>query len=145
LSVRTDLLESTAQPPQAPSPSSEQERRDSQRRAAANDVRNNWRAHVPGGDKSGELTPPAIAGPPYELPPPARGPPLPRFLRRKQVLDATSLSNSEMYSLMKDGRFPKPLKLTGTTHTGAKAGVVVWVEAEIIAWMESRIAARDAE
>jgi prophage regulatory protein len=38
--------------------------------------------------------------------------------------------------MMADGRFPKPMKL------GERA--VGWSEAEIAAWLESRIAARDA-
>ena len=53
-----------------------------------------------------------------------------------QVLQATALSRSTVYAMMKVGRFPKPMKL------GERA--VGWSEAEIADWLESRIAARDA-
>ena len=56
--------------------------------------------------------------------------------RLPQVLQATALSRSTVYAMMADGRFPKPMKL------GERA--VGWSEAEIAAWLESRIAARDA-
>jgi prophage regulatory protein len=69
---------------------------------------------------------------------------LDRFLRRKEVMQRTSLSNSELYALMAEGRFPKSFKLTGTTHANEHLGVVVWSELEVTAWMASRKATRDA-
>ena len=59
-----------------------------------------------------------------------------RICRLPDVKAQTGLSRSTLYSLMAQGRFPKPIKL------GERA--VGWTEAEISAWLESRIAARDA-
>lgn len=57
------------------------------------------------------------------------------ILRRKQVEARTGLSRSTIYDLMRDGHFPKPVSL------GSQA--VGWVESEVGAWVEARIAARD--
>jgi prophage regulatory protein len=59
-----------------------------------------------------------------------------RILRLPQVEDATGESRSTIYKRISEGEFPKPVKL------GAKS--VGWVEDEIAAYNESRIAARDA-
>lgn len=59
------------------------------------------------------------------------------FLRREAVEKATGLSRSSIYDLMKCGRFPTPVKING-------GRAVAWLESEIVAWQESRIAERDA-
>lgn len=59
-----------------------------------------------------------------------------RLIRIKQVIEITGLSKTTIYDLGHAGRFPKPVRLS------EKA--VAWVEAEINAWIEERIAARDA-
>lgn len=53
------------------------------------------------------------------------------ILRRKQVEARTGLSRSSIYELMKQD-FPKPISL-GPRSVG-------WVESEIRAWIEQRIA-----
>lgn len=58
-----------------------------------------------------------------------------RLIRRKTVEDKTGLSRSGIYDLVKAGRFPQPVPI------GAKA--VAWIEAEVDAWINERIAARD--
>jgi prophage regulatory protein len=60
------------------------------------------------------------------------------ILRRAEVERATGYRRSSLYQLVKDGRFPRPVKLD------AKGRAVGWLEGEIKAWQESRIAARDA-
>ncbi len=60
----------------------------------------------------------------------------PRILRRPAVEDITGLSRSTIYQHMQAGIFPKPVRL------GPKA--VGWLEAEVLAWIEARTAARDA-
>jgi prophage regulatory protein len=59
-----------------------------------------------------------------------------KILRLPQVEEATGESRSTIYKRIYDGEFPKPVKL------GAKS--VGWVEDEIAAYNEARIAARDA-
>ena len=59
------------------------------------------------------------------------------ILRRPKVEKKTGLSRSTIYLLIKKGTFPKPIKL-GERSVG-------WVEAEVDAWLESRIQQRDAE
>ncbi len=54
------------------------------------------------------------------------------ILRRKQVQVRTGLSRSTIYQKVKDGDFPAPVAL------GARA--VGWIEAEVVAWLASRVA-----
>lgn len=58
-----------------------------------------------------------------------------RLLRRPIVEDRTGHCRSSIYALMASGDFPKPVRI------GEKS--VAWVEDEIDAWVEARIAARD--
>jgi len=59
-----------------------------------------------------------------------------RLLKFEQVHQRTHRSRSRLYADMLEGNFPKPIKL------GARA--VAWVESEIDAWIEARMADRDA-
>lgn len=61
-----------------------------------------------------------------------------RLLKRKQVLERTSLSNSAMYELIGQRRFPQPVK-----PTGGRASA--WVEEEVEQFIASCIADRDAQ
>ena len=64
----------------------------------------------------------------------------PKMLRLPQVVEYTSISRSTIYNLMDpespsyDPSFPTQVELTHST--------VGWVEAEIYAWIESRIQKR---
>ena len=60
----------------------------------------------------------------------------PRIMRRREVCGQTGLGRSALYAAIKDGRFPKPIKL-GLRASG-------WIEAEVAEWITERIAARDA-
>jgi prophage regulatory protein len=65
-----------------------------------------------------------------------------RFIRLDAVMDITSLAVSTVYDKMASGDFPKPVKLfSGVT---GKKSAVAWVEDEILAWMDARMAERDA-
>jgi prophage regulatory protein len=55
-----------------------------------------------------------------------------RLLRLPEVLDRVGYRRSRIYSLIKEGRFPKPIAL------GPKA--VAFVEDEIDGWIRERIA-----
>jgi prophage regulatory protein len=55
--------------------------------------------------------------------------------RKPAVKARTGLSDSSMYEAMERGTFPKPIKI------GPKA--VAWLDHEIDAWLEARIAERD--
>lgn len=55
-----------------------------------------------------------------------------RFIRIKEVLAITSLSNSELYRRIKAGTFPSQVKLA--------PGHSVWIEAEVLAWLDACIA-----
>lgn len=57
-----------------------------------------------------------------------------RFLSKKAVREKVGLSNATIDRMEKDGRFPKRVTI------GFR---VFWVEAEIEAWMQLRIIARD--
>jgi prophage regulatory protein len=59
-----------------------------------------------------------------------------KFMRLPATMAATGESRSTIYSKIKAGEFPKPVKL------GRKA--VGWVEDEIAAYNEAKIAARDS-
>jgi prophage regulatory protein len=53
-----------------------------------------------------------------------------RLLRRAEVERLTGLSRSTLYSWMKEGRFPQPVRL------GER--IVAWRESDVIEWLESR-------
>lgn len=55
--------------------------------------------------------------------------------RMRGVTEATGLGKSQVYELMKQGEFPRPITLVGT----AKG----WLSSEIAEWIESRKAQRD--
>ena len=52
------------------------------------------------------------------------------MITRKQVEDRFGLSRSSIYRLMREGRFPEPVRI------GVRA--VRWSEDEITSWLESR-------
>ena len=60
------------------------------------------------------------------------------FLRRPQVERATGLSRSTLYALMGENKFPKPVPIGAGRAVG-------WIEGEIAAWQQSRIAERDRQ
>jgi len=57
----------------------------------------------------------------------------PTILRRKQVEARTGLSRTAIYAGISDGTFPAPISI-GSRSVG-------WIEAEVVAWIESRIKA----
>lgn len=57
-----------------------------------------------------------------------------RFLRRRSVEDRTGLSRSTIYLYVQDGTFPRPVRIGGRA--------VAWLESDIDAWIEARLADR---
>ncbi|ODT70964.1 MAG: DNA-binding protein [Pelagibacterium sp. SCN 63-23] len=55
---------------------------------------------------------------------------LEKHLRLPAVIDATGLSRSTIYDMMKAGSFPRPVNI------GMRA--VAWPESAIAAWLQSR-------
>ncbi|WP_375748151.1 AlpA family transcriptional regulator [Vibrio sp. HN007] len=53
-----------------------------------------------------------------------------RFFRIEEVKEKTGLSRSSIYSFIKQGRFPKQIKLEGRT--------VCWLESDIDEWLGLR-------
>lgn len=53
-----------------------------------------------------------------------------RLLRRRQVEEITGLARSTIYRLMKDGTFPRPIRVA--------PGAVRWRLSDIEAWLDSR-------
>jgi prophage regulatory protein len=62
---------------------------------------------------------------------------LQNILRFPRVQEVTGYSKPHIYTLMKLGKFPKPVPLAG-------GGAVGWLEAEILEWQKARIAERAA-
>lgn len=58
-----------------------------------------------------------------------------QFLRLPAVVSKVGWSRVTIYRAVKDGRFPKPVKL------GPRS--IAWPESEIAAWQQARIAERD--
>jgi prophage regulatory protein len=56
-----------------------------------------------------------------------------RFLRLSQVKDLVGLSKPTLYTRIREGSFPRPVSLGGRA--------VAWIESEVIAWQNARIAA----
>lgn len=59
-----------------------------------------------------------------------------KILRLPKVLEVTGKSQSTLYADMAAGSFPKPIP-TGKRSVG-------WLESEVAAWQEARMALRDA-
>lgn len=59
----------------------------------------------------------------------------PTFIRLPEVRRRTGLGKTTIYDWMKEDRFPKSLHLGGN--------IVVWVESEIDAWLEAKMATRE--
>mgnify|MGYP001445891701 CR=1 FL=1 len=53
-----------------------------------------------------------------------------QFLRRPKVEEMTTLSRNKIYSLMKEGKFPKSIAIAPK--------VVVWVKKEVEEWIEDK-------
>jgi prophage regulatory protein len=53
-----------------------------------------------------------------------------RAIRTEQVMQITGLGRTTIFRAVKEGRFPKPLKL------GERA--IGWLESDVRAWLESR-------
>ena len=54
-----------------------------------------------------------------------------QFLRRQKVEEMTTLSRNKIYSLMKEGKFPKSISIAPKC--------VVWVKGEIEEWIDTQI------
>jgi prophage regulatory protein len=76
-----------------------------------------------------------------------------RYLSKKQVREAISLSHATIDRLEAADRFPKRVPLTDpATYRCRKTGRTIrksfprvgWVEDEILEWMKERLAKRDA-
>lgn len=61
--------------------------------------------------------------------------PAPRLLRFPQVRDRTGIGPTKCYELIKQGKFPAPVKVGAASF---------WVEHEVEGFISSRIAERDA-
>jgi len=60
-----------------------------------------------------------------------------KIIRLPEVKQRTGLSRTTLYTMMAEGRFPKPFKLNLRANG--------WTEADIDTWIASRIAERGAE
>ena len=60
-----------------------------------------------------------------------------QIYRRPKVLEVTGWSVSTLYEKVANGSFPKPVKLD------PRGRAVGWLETEIEAWQQQRIAERD--
>ena len=55
----------------------------------------------------------------------------PRFLRLSQVIEMTGVGKTFIYTHMEKGNFPRQIQISPRT--------VVWLEQDIIDWMEKKI------
>ena len=62
-----------------------------------------------------------------------------RFVRLPAVLHFAGLRRTQLFEAIRRGEFPRAVKLTA----GGRA--IGWLEDELIAWREARLAARDQE
>lgn len=60
-----------------------------------------------------------------------------KFIKLRDVMELTSLARSTIYKFVAEGRFPRQVILGGNC--------VAWVEAEVIEWLEDKIASRDLD
>ena len=68
-----------------------------------------------------------------------------RFIRKPEVKLRTGLKNTALWKAMKDGKFPKSVRLSTPTKApnafgkGRYCGAVAWVESEVDQWIASRM------
>jgi prophage regulatory protein len=58
-----------------------------------------------------------------------------KFIKIAQVVEMTSLSKPSIYRLQKEGKFPKSVKIAGSTTR--------WIYHEIEEYLNTRLAARN--
>ena len=68
-----------------------------------------------------------------------------RFIRLNEVMSRTGYGRTSIYRKMKDGSFPKSLKLGGPPKDPNifDSSAVAWIEDEVDQWVEDRIEGRD--
>ena len=68
-----------------------------------------------------------------------------RFIRLNEVMSRTGYGRTSIYRKMKDGSFPKSLKLGGPPKDPSifDSSAVAWIEDEVDQWVEDRIEGRD--
>ena len=68
-----------------------------------------------------------------------------RFIRLNEVMSRTGYGRTSIYRKMKDGSFPKSLKLGDPPKDPSifDSSAVAWIEDEIDQWVEGRIEDRD--
>ena len=54
-----------------------------------------------------------------------------KLIRISEVSNLTTISKSHIYTLARQGKFPKPRKISENTS--------VWLESEILNWMEDKL------
>jgi len=67
------------------------------------------------------------------------------FIRLPEVLSRTGYGRATIYRKMKDGSFPRSVKLEGPPidPEAFDSKAVAWIEDEVEQWIESRIEERD--
>jgi prophage regulatory protein len=60
-----------------------------------------------------------------------------KVLRKREVFNRIGLSQSTVYRMEKDGKFPKRIQIS--------VQCVGWIESEVDAWIEQRAAGRGVE
>jgi prophage regulatory protein len=58
-----------------------------------------------------------------------------KMIRSADLPNYTGLKRTQLDQLIKAGQFPRPVRLSARRKA--------WIEAELIAWQQSRIAGRD--
>ena len=68
-----------------------------------------------------------------------------RFIRLSEVMSRTGYGRTSIYRKMKDGSFPKSLKLGGPPKDPSifDSSAVAWIEDEVDQWVEDRIEDRN--
>ena len=67
------------------------------------------------------------------------------LIRLSEVMSRTGYARTSIYRKMKDGSFPKSLKLGGPPKDPSifDSSAVGWIEDEVDQWVEDRIEGRD--
>jgi len=60
-----------------------------------------------------------------------------KLIRIGEVSNLTTISKSHIYTLARQGKFPKPRKISVNTS--------VWLESEVLQWMEEQLGLNSVE
>ena len=68
-----------------------------------------------------------------------------RLLRRREVEELTGLSRASIYRLIRDGRFPAPVRVSDAAVRWKASDITIWIQSRPVATSELGSSSADCE